>query len=273
MAVAKERLDVLLVERDLADTRARAQALIRAGEVEVNGQVSDKPGQIIRRDARLVIRVPLPFVSRGGVKLAYALDYFGVDPTGRSCLDVGASTGGFTDALLQRGARRVFAVDVGRGQLAWRLRTDSRVVNLERTDIRQANPLPDQISLATIDVAFISLRQVLPAVQRLLAEDGEAIALVKPQFEAGRRQVGRGGIVRDPAVHVAVLQDILSVASASGWRLLAASPSPIAGAKGNREFLIWLGMAQTTAPALSVERLTAVAGADPRHFDDGELDE
>lgn len=259
MSAGKERLDVLLVTRALAETRARAQALIRAGNVEVNGQISDKPGQAVARDARLFVRAQSRYVSRGGAKLTHALDHFNVDPSGRTCLDVGASTGGFTDVLLQRGARHVFAVDVGRGQLAWRLRSDARVTNLERTDIRELHGLPEPVTMTTIDVAFISLRLVLPAVQRLLPPDAEVVALVKPQFEAGLRQVGRGGIVRDPVVHGAVMHDVLSAAAQAGWRLLGATPSPITGAAGNREFLIWLGMPATVAPSIPLDQLTAIA--------------
>jgi 23S rRNA (cytidine1920-2'-O)/16S rRNA (cytidine1409-2'-O)-methyltransferase len=258
-APRKERLDVLLVERGLADTRNRAQALIRAGDVRVGGEVHDKPGERIAADAVIALRAALPYVSRGGYKLAAALDAFGVSSEGRICLDVGACTGGFTDVLVQRGAAQVYAVDVGRAQLAWKLRTDPRVTCLERTDIRALGALPQAIDLATVDVAFISLTHVLPAIQRLLRTDGQAIALVKPQFEAGRARVGRGGVVRDPAVHRSVLTAVLTAASRQGWRVLGATASPITGADGNREFLAWLGMPASGGEEISVEAAVAIA--------------
>jgi len=250
----KDRLDALLVLRGLADTRARAQALIRAGDVQVAGQRVDKPGTRVAAGAEITVRAPPPYVGRGGFKLAAALDAFGVDPHGWVCLDVGASTGGFTDALLQRGAARVYAVDVGRAQLAWKLRTDPRVVTMERTDIRDIAALPEPIQLATVDVSFISLTKVLPAVQALLGPAGTVIALVKPQFEAGRGQVPRGGVVRDPEVHRAVLEAVLGWAAAHGWRIHGTTASPIAGADGNREFLVWLG----TAGAMGVDQPSRV---------------
>lgn len=258
MAGAKKRLDALLVERGLADTRARAQALIRAGDVTVGGQVFDKPGMSMATDVEIAVRAALPYVGRGGYKLAAALDGFGVDPAGWTCLDVGASTGGFTDVLLQRGAARVYAVDVGRGQLAWPLRQDPRVVNLERTDIRDLPSLPEPVQLATADVAFISLKLVLPAVQRLVAPRGEVIALIKPQFEAGRVQVSRGGIVRDPAVHRAVLEDLLTWAVAHGWQVLGLMPSVIEGGDGNREFLVHLIPATEDPGAIPSAAVTAL---------------
>ncbi len=260
MTMRKQRLDVLLVERGLAETRARAQALIRAGEVSLAGRVHDKPGQLVAVDAQISLRAPLPFVSRGGFKLAAALDAFGLDPAGSVCLDVGASTGGFTDVLLQRGAARVYAVDVGRAQLAWKLRTDPRVTNLERTDIRALGGLPEPIALATIDVAFISLGLVLPSVRRLIEPRGQAIALVKPQFEAGRARVGRGGVVRDPTVHRSVLVTVLGTAQAGGWQLLGAIASPITGADGNREFLAWLALPAAGGTPISVDVAIAQAG-------------
>jgi len=256
------RLDNLLVERGLVESRARAQALIRAGEITVAGAVFDKPGMLVAVDAAIVLRAPAPFVSRSGGKLAAALDAFGLDPAGWVCLDVGASTGGFTDALLQRGAARIYAVDVGRGQLAWSLRTDPRVVSLERTDIRAVDSLPEPIRLAAVDVAFISLRLVLPAVWRLLTSSGRAIVLVKPQFEAGRQQVPRGGVVRDPAVHRAVMTQVLSWAQANGWRIADARPSPILGAAGNREFLALLTAPEAPEAALAVADAVERALAD-----------
>ncbi|MCC7018245.1 MAG: TlyA family RNA methyltransferase [Ardenticatenales bacterium] len=234
------RLDELLVLRGLAESRTRAQSLIRAGDVTIDGHRSDKPGMPVRRDALITVRPAKRFVGRGGDKLEAALIAFGWDVTDRVALDVGASTGGFTDCLLQRGAHHVYAVDVGRGQLAWRLRTDPRVTCLERTDIRALETLPEAPTIAVVDVAFISLRLVLPAVWGLVAPGAGVIALVKPQFEAGRAEVGRGGVVRDPAVHRRVLHDVLRHAEEAHWQLEGGLPSPITGADGNREFLIAL---------------------------------
>jgi 23S rRNA (cytidine1920-2'-O)/16S rRNA (cytidine1409-2'-O)-methyltransferase len=239
----KERLDKLLVDRGLVQSRERARSLILAGRVLVGDQVVDKagapvdPGQEIRLKGE-----DIPYVSRGGLKLEKALDTFEVQPAGRIAIDVGASTGGFTDCLLQRGAARVYAVDVGYGQLAWKLRQDSRVVNLERTNIRYLQPeqLTERPSLAVIDASFISLDKVLPATLSLLADDGEIIALVKPQFEVGRGQVGKGGVVRDPGQHAAVLQRVRDMATELGCLVLGVTDSPVLGPKGNREFLLWM---------------------------------
>jgi len=236
----RERLDGLLVAQGMAGDRSRAEALIRAGRVLVNGQRQDKPGFGVTAGDRVEVTPSPPFVSRGGTKLAHALDAFGVSPRDLVCLDVGASTGGFTDALLQRGASRVHAVDVGRGQLAWRLRCDPRVVALERTDIRAMSRLEEAPTLAVVDVAFISLRRVLPAVGRLLAPRGRCIALVKPQFEAPRRLVGRGGIVRNPEVHRGVLERVIDWCTSNGWTVLAGTPAPGRGPGVNREFLLLL---------------------------------
>ncbi|MGI8871859.1 MAG: TlyA family RNA methyltransferase [Candidatus Limnocylindria bacterium] len=236
------RLDQLLVERGLARSRSEAQALLLAGEVEMAGAGSRmlKPGQRVVDDVALeLVRQPR-FVSRGGVKLEAALRGFGIDPDGAACLDAGASTGGFTDALLQAGARVVYAVDVGRGQLSERLRRDPRVVSMERTDLRRLTALPEAVALATLDLSFISLRLVLPAVRQLLAEGGVVIALVKPQFEAGREAVPRGGVVRDPAVHRAVLERLAADAVSAGLHPVGLMRSPITGAQGNVEFLVRL---------------------------------
>ncbi|GIV97108.1 MAG: TlyA family rRNA (cytidine-2'-O)-methyltransferase [Herpetosiphonaceae bacterium] len=239
---AKQRLDVLLVERGLAESRAKAQALILAGAVLVNGQVRTKAGELIAPEVAVEVRAALPYVSRGGLKLAHALDVFGIDVSGLKALDVGACTGGFTDVLLQLGAARVYAIDVGYGQLDWRLRQDERVVVLERTNIRHLEALPDGTlaDCGAVDVSFISLRLVLPAMQRLLKPDGWIVALIKPQFEAGPEQVGKGGIVRDPRVHREVLRDVLSFAKERGMRPAGLVRSPIQGAEGNIEFLAWL---------------------------------
>lgn len=238
----KSRLDALLCERGLAESRERARALILAGRVQVDGRRVDKPGAAVPAAARLEVEAPLPYVSRGGIKLRAALDAFAVCPAGRVALDVGASTGGFTDCLLQGGAVRVYAVDVGFGQLDARLRADPRVLVLERTNIRHLGrdrlvPSPE---LATIDVAFISLELVLPAVAKLLEPPREVVALVKPQFEVGRGQVGKGGVVRDPAKHRAVLARVGEAARAAGFVPRGVIPSPILGPKGNREFLVHL---------------------------------
>ena len=234
------RLDQALVERGLVTSRERGQALIRAGLVAVSGAVADRPDQPVPSDVAIELLGRAPFVSRGGQKLDGALGELGVEVRGRVCLDVGASTGGFTDVLLQRGARAVIAVDVGYGQLAWSLRQDPRVQLLERTNIRQLQALPQPATLATVDVSFISLRQVLPQVKRLLDPPGDVIALVKPQFEVGKGRVGKGGVVRDPAQHAEVLGTLRQASGDMGFQWLAEAASPITGAKGNREFFIHL---------------------------------
>src|SRR5574338_710741 len=229
------RLDQLLVERGLAVSRAQAQALLLAGQVELAGAATRnlKPGQLVARDATLTLVARPRWASRAGEKLEAALDAFGVDPSGRACLDAGASTGGFTDVLLSRGARVVYAVDVGRGQLVERLRTDRRVVSMERTNLRTLAALPEPIDLATLDLSFISLRLVLPAVRALLTADGAVVALVKPQFEAGREAVPRGGVVRDPAVHRDVLLRFGDGARETGFGPIALIRSPMTGSDGN----------------------------------------
>lgn len=241
--MARLRLDQLLVDRRLAPSRAAAQALLLAGQVELAGAGSRnlKPGQLVAPDTGLSLVARPRWASRGGDKLEAALDRFGVDPAGLACLDAGASTGGFTDVLLSRGARAVYAVDVGRGQLIDRLRRDPRVLSMERTNLRELQALPEPVQLATLDLSFISLRLVLPAVRRLLIGDGRVVALVKPQFEAGREAVPRGGIVRDPAVHAAVLRAFGQDASSAGFGPLDLMPSPITGSDGNVEFLALLG--------------------------------
>ena len=241
----KERLDVLLVEKGLCESRSRAQAVIMSGEVYVNGQKSDKPGTPTDVEAEIEIRGnACPYVSRGGLKLEKALRDFGVDPTGLTCLDSGASTGGFTDCLLQNGAKQVFAIDVGYWQLAWSIRTDPRVVCMERTNIRCVTPeqLGTPVQLAVIDVSFISLRIVLPAVKALLSADGQIICLIKPQFEAGKENVGKKGVVRDPAVHQAVLNSFLQLADELQMTVCNLTFSPVKGPEGNIEFLGHLSM-------------------------------
>lgn len=254
----KIRLDNLLVERGLAESRSKAQALLLAGSVRVNGQPASKPGTLVDAAAEVELTATLPYASRGGYKLAHALDSFGLSPQGLAALDVGASTGGFTDVLLQRGAARVYAVDVGYGILDYRLRSDPRVVSLERTNIRYLEALAAPAECAVIDVSFISLRLVLPAVRRLAAPGAWVVALVKPQFEAGAGQVGKGGVVRDPAVHRVVLREALGAAAELGLTPRGLVESPITGPAGNREFLAWL---QEGGPPLDVaERAGMLCG-------------
>ncbi len=244
----KERLDKLLVSRQLAGSRERARALILAGRVVVDDRVVDKVGTPIDPQAEIRLKGDdIPYVSRGGLKLAEALTAFNVNVAGRTAIDVGASTGGFTDCLLQNGAARVFAVDVGYGQLAWKLREDERVVNLERTNIRQLQPeqLDARPDLAVIDASFISLDKVLPQTLALLSPGSEVIALIKPQFEVGRGQVGKGGVVRDPVQHAAVVDRVRELALHLGCQVMGVIESPVLGPKGNREFLIHL---QTGVP-------------------------
>ena len=240
MVAERRRLDQALVERGLVSSRERAQALVRAGLVKVAGVASTRPDQLVATDQLIEVAGAGTYVSRGGEKLAAALDSFAIDVSGRSALDVGASTGGFTDVLLQRGAGRVIAVDVGYGQLAWELRKDPRVTVLERVNIRYLDRLPFPADLAVIDVSFISLRLVLPRVRELLSPLGDVVALVKPQFEVGKGAVGKGGVVCDPAVHRQVISELSGFASGMDYSICGELESPILGAKGNREFLLWL---------------------------------
>lgn len=259
----KIRLDLLLVARGLAESRAQAQRLVMAGQVRVAGEVALKPSLTVEENAPVEVELGPPFVSRGGEKLLAALEGFGVSPQGQVCADVGASTGGFTDCLLQHGAARVYAIDVGQGILHWKLRQDARVVVLEGVNVRYLERLPEPVTLITIDLSFISLKQVLPVVRgwfptftptpplppsetmetgrEEIAARGELIALIKPQFEAGRRQAARGqGVIRDPAIHRQVLLEVLGFAAQQGYGLRGLMPSPLLGPKGNREFLAWL---------------------------------
>jgi 23S rRNA (cytidine1920-2'-O)/16S rRNA (cytidine1409-2'-O)-methyltransferase len=240
--MTKLRLDQLLIERGLADSRAKAQALVLAGQVFWGDRRLEKPGQSLAADIELEVRAPgVPYVSRGGIKLAHGLDRFGIDPARSVALDVGASTGGFTDVLLQRGAARVYAVDVGHGQLDWRLRNDPRVVVLEKTNARHLTRehVPEPLDLVVCDVSFISLELALPAALALAARGASLVALIKPQFEVGKGQVGKGGVVRDPALHEAVCAKIARwLGDEREWQVLGITESPITGPKGNREFLI-----------------------------------
>ena len=239
----RERIDKLMVQRQLAGSRERARALIMAGRVLVDDQPVDKAGTQVDQEASIRLKgEDIPYVSRGGLKLARALEAFQVTAAGRTALDVGASTGGFTDCLLQEGARKVFAVDVGYGQLAWKLRDDQRVINLERTNIRHLTPdqLDEIPDLAVIDASFISLEKVLPSTTALIKPGSDIIALIKPQFEVGKGQVGKGGVVRDPDQHAQVIEKIKLVAAQAGCQVVQLCESPILGTKGNREFLMHL---------------------------------
>jgi len=239
----KVRLDTLLVERGLAASRTQARALILAGRVRVAGEVWDKPGAAVSAEGEIEVQgPPCRYVSRGGLKLEHALEVFDLKVQGFVCVDVGASTGGFTDCLLQHGARKVYAVDVGHGQLDWKLRQDPRVVVLERTNARFLQPgdFAEPVDLATVDVSFISLTQILPAVAPLLSPAGQMVTLIKPQFEAGRSQVGKGGVVREAAVHRRVLETLWDFAEAQGWIVRGLTASPVRGPRGNREFWLWL---------------------------------
>jgi 23S rRNA (cytidine1920-2'-O)/16S rRNA (cytidine1409-2'-O)-methyltransferase len=240
MADPKERLDQMLVRRGLVDSRALAQRMIMAGQVRLEGQLVLQPSTRVAPDAAVEMISAPRFVSRGGEKLEAALQQFRLQPAGWVCADVGASTGGFTDCLLQHGAARVYAIDVGHGQLHWRLRNDPRVVLMERKNARTLKELPEPIRLATVDVSFISLRLILPSVEGWLVAGGEVVALVKPQFEAGRSQVGKGGVVKDPGTHQQVLFEILEAAIVAGLAPQGLIRSPLVGPKGNIEFLAWL---------------------------------
>ena len=237
----KKRLDVLLVEQGLADSREKAKAIIMSGIVYVDNNKEDKAGTTFEETARIEVRGnTLKYVSRGGLKLEKAMNNFGVTLEGKVCMDVGASTGGFTDCMLQNGAVKVYSVDVGHGQLAWKLRNDERVVCMEKTNIRYVTPddIDDVIEFASIDVSFISLTKVLPAVRELMTPDGEIVCLIKPQFEAGREKVGKKGVVRELSTHIEVVQMIVDYARANGFRTLHLSYSPIKGPEGNIEYLL-----------------------------------
>ena len=242
----KTRLDVLLTEQGLQESRQKAQATIMSGLVFVNGQRVDKPGTAVPNTAAIEIRGNvLPYVSRGGLKLEKALRDFGVKPEGYVCSDSGASTGGFTDCLLQQGAKKVFAIDVGYGQLDWKIRSDPRVVVMERTNIRYVTPeqLGEPLDLSVVDVSFISLKIVLPAIKNLLKPTGQVLCLIKPQFEAGKEKVGKKGVVREPATHKEVLDGFVALADELGFRILGLTFSPVKGPEGNIEFLGHLSLA------------------------------
>ena len=258
----KQRLDLLLVEKGLAASRSQAQAIIMSGEVYVNNQRVDKSGTTVDPELPLEVRGNhCPYVSRGGLKLEKALRDFGVDPTGYVCSDSGASTGGFTDCLLQQGAKKVFAIDVGYGQLAWKIREDPRVVCMERTNIRYVKPedLGEPLDLSVVDVSFISLRIVLPAIQALLKPDGQVLCLIKPQFEAGKDKVGKKGVVRDPKTHLEVLQNFTALAQELGFTIRNMTFSPVKGPEGNIEFLAHLSRVPGAQHIPPLEALVAQA--------------
>ena len=262
--INKKRLDVLLVEQMYAETRSKAQAIIMAGLVYVNGQKADKAGMSFDADtAQIEVRgQACPYVSRGGLKLEKALRDFGVDPTGFVCSDSGCSTGGFTDCLLQQGASKVFAIDVGYGELNWKIRNDPRVVVMERTNIRYVTPedIGEPLDLSVIDVSFISLRIVLPAIKNLLKEgQGQVLCLIKPQFEAGRENVGKNGVIREPSVHKEVLDSIVALAKELGFKILGLTFSPVKGPAGNIEFLGHLTLADV--PGIEPDTAEVVAQA------------
>ncbi|MCD8077883.1 MAG: TlyA family RNA methyltransferase [Lachnospiraceae bacterium] len=264
----KERLDVLVVQRGIAPSREKAKALIMAGSIFVDGQREDKPGSTFSEEAEVVLhgRV-MPYVSRGGLKLEKAMDRFGVELSGKVCMDVGASTGGFTDCMLQNGAVRVYAVDVGYGQLAWKLRQDERVVCMEKTNIRYVTreQVPEPIAFASIDVSFISLTKVLGPVKELLAENGEIVCLIKPQFEAGREKVGKKGVVREKSTHRDVIDKVIDWAGTLGFAVKNLDYSPIKGPEGNIEYLLHLS-ADPQAEILPIDPGAVVEAAH------GELD-
>lgn len=261
--MSRERIDVLLTERKIFDSRARAKAMIMLGKVLVNGQKIDKAGTLVAADAEIqILGEDMPYVSRGGFKLAKAVESFELDLSGKTAADIGASTGGFTDCMLQNGAAKVYAIDVGYGQLAWKLRNDTRVVNLERTNIRSVTraEVPDVLDFASVDVAFISLEKVLPVAYELLSEVGEVAALIKPQFEAGREFVGKKGVVRDKKIHAAVIERIWNFARDLGFRICGLDFSPIKGPEGNIEYLAHFSK-NPAAPEIDAKKISAVVEA------------
>lgn len=251
----KQRLDILVYERGLATSREKARAMIMAGEVLVGDQMIDKPGTRIDQKAAISVKNKPRYVSRGGDKLAGALVDFAVDASGRVCADVGASTGGFTDCLLQHGAARVYALDVGYGQIHYKLRQDERVIVMERTNARYVAALPESITLAVIDASFISLRLLLPAVKGWLSAQADIIPLIKPQFEAGKSDVGKGGVVKDAQIHARVLEEVLTFATQEGFAIKGLTTSLLKGPAGNTEFLAWLAWGETPNDSLDVETL------------------
>ncbi len=273
--MAKERLDVLLVKRGLVETREKAKTTLMAGLVLVDGQKIDKAGTMVKEEAELrVLGSALPYVSRGGLKLEKAMETFGIAIDGKVAADIGASTGGFTDCALQRGAAKVYAIDVGYGQLAWKLRSDSRVVNMERTNIRYVRPedIGELLDFASIDVAFISLTKVLEPVKALLKDTGEIVALIKPQFEAGRGNVGKKGVVRDPEVHRSVIREVAAYSRGIGFFPAGLTFSPIRGPEGNIEYLVHLVQQAVETDAATEEKIDAVVTEAHKELDKGKGD-
>lgn len=257
----KERLDVLLVKRNLAESREKAKAIIMAGSVFVDGQREDKAGSSFQEDVQIEVKGhTLPYVSRGGLKLEKALAEFDVTVEGKVCTDVGSSTGGFTDCMLQNGAVKVYAIDVGRGQLDWKLRQDDRVVCMEKTNIRYVTPedIGEPVDFSSIDVSFISLTKVLEPIRRYLKADGEIVALIKPQFEAGREKVGKKGVVREKSTHHEVIEKVAGYANSIGFEVLNINFSPIKGPEGNIEYLLHLRKCEGDPPAIGVDLVTVV---------------
>ena len=260
----KIRLDVAVFEQGFAPSREKAKAIIMAGQVYVNNQKADKAGMEIKPDDKLEVRGnTLKFVSRGGLKLEKAMNEFPISLNGKICMDVGASTGGFTDCMLQNGASKVYSIDVGYGQLAWKLRCDERVVNLERTNFRHCTEeqVPDKIDFASVDVSFISLKHILPVLNNLLKPDGQAVCLIKPQFEAGKEKVGKKGVVRDLNVHLEVVENVISMALENGFSVDGLQFSPIKGPEGNIEYLIFLIKSESPAVSESVDAAALVTSS------------
>lgn len=261
----KKRLDLAVFELGFADSRERAKALIMAGQVYLNGQKELKAGANVKPDDKIEVRgEKMPFVSRGGYKLDKAMKSFGIMLDGKICMDVGASTGGFTDCMLMNGASKVYSIDVGYGQLAWKLRSDERVVNLERTNFRYVTreQVPDEIDFSSVDVSFISLKLILPVLYTLLKADGEAVCLVKPQFEAGREKIGKKGVVRDKAIHLEVINNCISYARENGFSIKGLDFSPVKGPEGNIEYLLYISKVQADAEFTAPDEVVTASHAE-----------
>ncbi len=261
----KKRLDLAVFELGFADSRERAKALIMAGQVYLNGQKELKAGANVKPDDEIEVRgEKMPFVSRGGYKLDKAMKSFGITLDGKICMDVGASTGGFTDCMLMNGAAKVYSIDVGYGQLAWKLRSDERVVNLERTNFRYVTreQVPDEIDFSSVDVSFISLKLILPVLYTLLKADGEAVCLVKPQFEAGREKIGKKGVVRDKAIHLEVINNCISYARENGFSIKGLDFSPVKGPEGNIEYLLYISKVQADAEFTAPDEVVTASHAE-----------
>lgn len=257
----KQRLDIALVSRGLADSREKAKVIIMTGIVYVNNQKCDKAGTNVKPDDKIEVRgETLKYVSRGGLKLEKAMNVFSISLDGCVCADIGASTGGFTDCMLQNGAKQVYSIDVGYGQLAWKLRTDERVVNLERTNFRYVTKeqVPQALDFASVDVSFISLSHILPVMKTLLKDDGKAVCLIKPQFEAGKDKVGKKGVVRDRAVHIEVIEKIINLVAENGFSLLGLDFSPIKGPEGNIEYLCYIANGEKTSTSREIDIISVV---------------